>query len=73
MAPRIRNLVTGWKLVVSVTARRLCSRGKNSLYPLDRRLGGPQSRFGRGGEERKIPPLPLPGNELLSSRILASN
>jgi hypothetical protein len=29
--------------------------GKESpLYPLDRRLGGPQSRSGRGGEE-KIP------------------
>jgi hypothetical protein len=25
--------------------------GKNPSHPLDRRLGGPQSRSGRGGEE----------------------
>jgi hypothetical protein len=24
-------------------------------YPLDRRLGGPQSRSGHGGEQKKIP------------------
>jgi hypothetical protein len=27
-------------------------RGKSPGYPLDRRLGGPQSRSGRGGEEK---------------------
>jgi len=33
--------------------------GKSLQYPLDRRLGGPQSRFGRGGEEKNsLPPLP---------------
>jgi hypothetical protein len=26
--------------------------GKEPLVPLDRRLGGPQSRSGRGGEEK---------------------
>jgi hypothetical protein len=26
--------------------------GKEPRYPLDRRLGGPQSRSGRGGEEK---------------------
>jgi hypothetical protein len=26
-------------------------QGKTPWYPLDRRLGGPQSRSGRGGEE----------------------
>jgi hypothetical protein len=26
----------------------------NPLCPLDRRLSGPQSQFGRGGEEKKI-------------------
>jgi len=31
------------------------SQGKSPLYPLDRRLGEPQSRFGRGGEGRNIP------------------
>jgi hypothetical protein len=30
-------------------------------YPLDRRLGGPQSRYGNGGEEEIIPSLPLRG------------
>jgi hypothetical protein len=35
--------------------------GKSLWYPLDRRLGGPQSRSGRGGEE-KNPQLP-PGIE----------
>jgi len=32
--------------------------GNNPHYPLDRRLGGPQSRSGRGGEEKKSQPLP---------------
>jgi hypothetical protein len=33
--------------------------GKRMLwYPLDRRLGGPQSRSGRGGEEKNSQPLP---------------
>jgi hypothetical protein len=32
---------------------------RNSLcYPLDRGLDGPQSRFGRGGEEKTSQPLP---------------
>jgi hypothetical protein len=39
--------------------------GKSPRYPLDRRLGGLQSRSGRGDEERKH--LPLPGIEPWSS------
>jgi hypothetical protein len=31
---------------------------KESRYPLDRRLGGPQSRSGRGGEEKNSQPSP---------------
>jgi hypothetical protein len=32
--------------------------GKSLWYPLERRLGGPQSRSGRGGEEKNSqPPL----------------
>jgi hypothetical protein len=31
--------------------RPLYPQEKNPWYPLDRRLGGPQSRSGRGGEE----------------------
>jgi hypothetical protein len=34
------------------------SLGKSPWYPLDRRLGGPQSRSGRGGEEKNFQPLP---------------
>jgi hypothetical protein len=33
-------------------------QGKSSWYALDRRLGGPQSRSGRGGEEKKFKLLP---------------
>jgi len=40
----------------------LMSRPLYSWYPLDRRRGGPQSRSGRGGEE-KNPIIALPGIE----------
>jgi hypothetical protein len=53
IAPRILDLGTRWRWVVSFTPRPLYPRGKSPWYPLDRRLGGPQSRYGRGGE-RKI-------------------
>jgi hypothetical protein len=33
-------------------------QGKSPCYPLDRRLGGPQSRSGYGGEEKNSQPLP---------------
>jgi hypothetical protein len=33
-------------------------QGKSPWHPLDRRLGGPQSRSGRGGEEKTSQPLP---------------
>jgi hypothetical protein len=51
--------------VVSFTARHLYPLGKNHRYPLDRRLGGPQSRSGQGAEEKNSQ-LP-PGIELRSS------
>jgi hypothetical protein len=43
---------------------RFTLQGKSPLYPLDRRLGGPQSRTGRGGEEKnsQIPPGIEPWN-----------
>jgi hypothetical protein len=46
-ALRILNLGTIWKSVGSFTSLPLYPQ-----YPLDRRLGGPQSRCGRGGEEK---------------------
>jgi hypothetical protein len=30
----------------------------STQYPLDRRLGGPESQSGRGGEEKNFQPLP---------------
>jgi hypothetical protein len=51
---RIAGVVVRWRWVVSLTPRPLYPRGKNTLYPLDRRLGGPHSRS-RSGSERKIP------------------
>jgi hypothetical protein len=44
----------GW--VVSYTPRPLYPQGKSPWYPLDRRLGGPQSRSERGAEERNSQP-----------------
>jgi hypothetical protein len=42
--------------VASFTPQPLYSRGKSPRYPLDRRLGGPQSRSGRLGEEKFLDP-----------------
>jgi len=42
--------------VVSFTPRPLYSHGKSPWYPLDRRLGRPQCRSGRGGEEKNSQP-----------------
>jgi hypothetical protein len=44
--------------VVSFTHRPLYPQGKSPWYLLDRRLGGPKSRSGRGGEEKNSQPLP---------------
>jgi hypothetical protein len=49
---------TTWRWVVSFTHRTLYLQGKSSSYPLGRRLGGPQSHFGCGGEEKNSQPLP---------------
>jgi hypothetical protein len=53
--------------VISFTPRTLYPQGKSPWYPLDRRLGGPQSRSGRGGEDKNS--QPLPGNEPLNILI----
>jgi hypothetical protein len=41
------------------------SPGKETWYPSNRSLGGPQSRSGRGGKEKNS--QPLPGIEIRSS------
>jgi hypothetical protein len=53
-APHILNLGTRWKRVVSFTPRPVF-RKKRTRYPLDRRLGGLQSRFGRWREKSCLP------------------
>jgi hypothetical protein len=58
VAPHILDLGTRLRWVVSFTHRPLYPPGKSHRYPLDRRLGGPQSRAGRGGEEKNSQPLP---------------
>jgi hypothetical protein len=52
------DLGTRWRWVVSFTPRPLYPPGKNPGYPLDMRLGGTQSRSGRGGEEKSSQHLP---------------
>jgi hypothetical protein len=52
MDPYFLDLGTSWRRVVSFTPQPLYPRGKSLRYQLDRRLGGPQSRFGRHGEEK---------------------
>jgi hypothetical protein len=47
--------------MVSFTPRPLYPQGRATGTHSDRRLGGPQSRSGRGGEEKKS--LSLPGLE----------
>jgi hypothetical protein len=58
IAPRILHFGTRWKWVVSFTSRPLYPQEKSPWCPLDRRLGGSQSRYGRGDSQ------PPPGLEL---------
>jgi hypothetical protein len=47
---------TSWRRVVSFTPRTLYPRGRSHRCPLDRRLDGPQSRYGRYGEVKILVP-----------------
>jgi hypothetical protein len=58
VTPRIRDLGTIWMWVISFTPRPLYPQEKSLWYASDRRLSGPQSRSGRGGEEKNSQPLP---------------
>jgi hypothetical protein len=55
---RILDLGTRWRRVVRFMPRLLYPHEKSPWYPLDRRLGGPQSRSGHGAEEKNFQPLP---------------
>jgi hypothetical protein len=52
-SPCIHNLVSRWRWVFRFTPRPLYPQRKSLWYPLVRRLGGPQSRSGHGGEKKK--------------------
>jgi hypothetical protein len=52
IAPCNLDLGTRWRWVVSFTPRPLYPQGKSPWYPLDGRLGGPQSRSRYGDEEK---------------------
>jgi hypothetical protein len=54
--PRILNFGTSLRWVVSSMPRLLYSREKSPLYPLDRRLVGPQNRSEWRGKEKNLPP-----------------
>jgi hypothetical protein len=47
-----------WRWMVSFTSRPLYPQGKTPWYLLNRRLGGSQSRSGRGGKEKNSQTLP---------------
>jgi len=52
IAPRVLDLGTRWRWVVSFTPRPLYPQEKSPWYPLYRRLVWPQGRSGRGGGEK---------------------
>jgi hypothetical protein len=58
IAKHILDLGTVWRWVVSFTPRPLYPQEKIPWYPLDRRLGGLQSRSGLGDEEKNTQPSP---------------
>jgi hypothetical protein len=58
IAPRVLDLSTRRKCVIRFTLRQLYPRGKTPQYLLDKRLGEPQSRSGRGVEEKNFQPPP---------------
>jgi len=56
IALRVFDLGTRWRWTVSFTPRPLYPQRKSSRYPLDRRLAGPESRSGHGGEKKNSYP-----------------
>jgi hypothetical protein len=58
IAPCILDLVPTWMWVVSFTPRPLYRQGKSPCYKWDKSLDGPQSRSGRGDEEKNSQPPP---------------
>jgi hypothetical protein len=69
IAPRIIDPCTRWRWVVSFTPLPPYPKGKSLWHQLNRRLGGPRGRSGRGGEEKN--PQPLPGLKSLITQPVA--
>ena len=57
LLPLILNLGTRWRCVVNFMPHPLYPRDKKTLHPLIRRVGGPQSYFGRFGEQKDLNPF----------------
>jgi hypothetical protein len=55
--PHFLDLGSSWRWVVSFTPRPLHRRGRTSRFSLDRRLGGPQNRSWRLGDETVVLPV----------------
>jgi hypothetical protein len=73
VAPRILDRGARWRWVVTFTPRPLYPQGKSPWYPSDGRLGGPQSRSGRGGEEKNFQPLQRLEPRIIHSVVQRSN
>jgi hypothetical protein len=54
----ILDLCSRWRRVVSFTLRPLYSQGYSPWYPLNRKLGEPQSRSGHCVVQKNVWPLP---------------
>jgi hypothetical protein len=54
--PHFLDLGTSWRWVVSFTPLPPYPKGKSPRYPLERRLGGPQSWSGWRGKEKILDP-----------------
>jgi hypothetical protein len=48
------GLITRWRWMASFTPLMLYPQGRSPRYPLDRRLGGPQSQSGHREEEKNL-------------------
>jgi hypothetical protein len=69
IAPCILDLGSRWRWMVSFTPRPLYPYGKRPWYALDRRLGGPQTRSGRGGEDKNSQHLPVLEHRIIQSVV----
>jgi hypothetical protein len=67
---RLRTKTTEFFLVVSYTTLPLYHQENSPRYPLDRRLGGPQSRPGLYGEQKTLFPLKAPAVHPVKGKVV---